>query len=274
MSLLAGSWGQNDFGTISACYATGAAIGNDSPIDGRVGGNNVGGLVGENLGTISACYATGNTTGTSSVGGLVGISSGTIRACYATGTSMGTSNVGGLVGYSNYTISACYATGNATGTGNGVGGLVGINESGTISACYATGDATGGGFDAGGLVGYNFGGTISACYSTGDASGDSDVGGLVGKDDGTVTNSYFDSSVSNRTDSDSYDKTTTQLQTPTAYAGIYANWNIDVDAGLDVGVEDGTIPGDAAADNPWDFGTNLQYPALQVDFDRSIARPL
>ena len=110
---------------------------------------------------------------------------------------------------------------------------------------------------------------ISACYSTGDATGSSDVGGLVGKDDGTVTNSYFDSSVSNRTSSDSYDKTTTELQTPTAYAGIYANWNIDVDNGQLIGVENGTAAGDAAADDSWEFGTDSEYPALQVDFDRN-----
>ena len=125
-------------------------------------------------------------------------------------------------------------------------GSWGLNDSGTISACYATGNATGTGTNVGGLVGSNANG-------------------------GIITNSYFDSSVSNRTDSDPYDKTTTELQTPTAYgtgADIYANWNIDVDNGLDVGVEDGTAIGDAAADDPWDFGTNMQYPALQVDFDR------
>ena len=239
------------------------------------GGKNVGGLVGRNFGasTISACYATGDASGSSLVGGLVGQNlGGTISACYATGNATGTAdNVGGLVGRNSGAISACYATGNASGTRR-VGGLVGANNA-TISACYATGNATGTADNVGGLVGENSGtGTISACYSTGDANGSSDVGGLVGKDDGTVTNSYFDSSVSNRTSSDSYDKTTTELQTPTAYGtamDIYANWNIDVDNGQPIGVENGTATGDAAADDPWEFGTNVQYPALQVDFDRN-----
>ena len=233
--------------TISACYATGAASGD----------YNVGGLVGSSSSTISACYATGDASGSSWVGGLVGSSEGTIRACYATGDATGTaSNVGGLVG-SNFsgTISACYATGDATGTSQSVGGLVG-NSNGIISACYATGDANGASY-VGGLVGYSTG-TISACYATGDASGSSNVGGLVGRNDGgTVTNSYFDSTVSNRTDSDDYAKTTVQLQTPTAYGtamDIYANWNIDVD-------------GDSNSDDPWDFGTASQYPALKVDFN-------
>ena len=208
----------------------------------------------------------GSVTGVENVGGLVGYNSGTISACYATGNTTGTgTNVGGLVGYNSGTISACYATGNTTGTGDNVGGLVGSNF-GTISACYATGDATGTGDNVGGLVGENQS-TIRACYATGDATGSSDVGGLVGSDSGTVTNSYFDSSVSNRTDSDSYDKTTTELQTPTAYAGIYANWNIDVDNGQTIGVEDGTAAGDNTADDPWDFGTDSEYPALRVDFN-------
>ena len=245
----------NNPGTISACYATGNATGT---------AGNVGGLVGYSEGTISACYATGNVSG-SNVGGLVGYSEGTISACYATGDASGTNWVGGLVGYNNgSTISACYATGTATGTGDNVGGLVGWNA-GTISACYATGNASGSS-SVGGLVGRNLA-TISACYATGNASGSSSVGGLVGLNNGTVTNSYFDSTVSNRTDSDDYDKTTTQLQTPIAYAGIYSNWNIDVDDGADAGVDDGTMPGDAAADDLWDFGTASQYPVLKVDFN-------
>ena len=213
----------------------------------------------------------GSLTGSSSVGGLVGSSEGTISACYATGDATGTGgSVGGLVGYNEFgTISACYATGDATGTGGSVGGLVGYHG-GTISACYATGDASGTNW-VGGLVGFNTS-TISACYATGDASGSgSAIGGLVGNNVmGTVTNSYFDSDASNRTDSDDYAKTTTDLQTPTAYGtstDIYANWNIDVDNGLAVGVDDATMAGDATADNPWDFGTGMQYPALRADFN-------
>ena len=219
----------------------------------------------------------GSLTGDDFVGGLVGSSSGTIRACYATGNATGSASVGGLVGWNSSfggTIIACYATGNASGARN-VGGLVGGNY-GTISACYATGNATGTSNYVGGLVGYNdflpsASATISACYATGNASGSRSVGGLVGTNfGGAVTNSYFDSSVSNRPAADSYSKTTTQLQTPTAYgtgADIYANWDIDVDDGLAVGVDDGTAAGDPGTDDPWDFGTNSEYPTLRVDFN-------
>ena len=276
------------FGTISACYATGNATGDDN-VGGLVGDNDgtisacyatgnatgigdyVGGLVGNSEGTISACYATGDVSGRSWVGGLVGQNfGGTISACYATGAAIGSgSAIGGLVGENFGTTSACYATGDASGDDN-VGGLVGDNIGGTISACYARGNATGTGDYVGGLVGYNSS-TIRACYATGNASGTSSVGGLVGSGTGgTVTNSYFDSDASNRPAADSYDKTTVQLQTPTAYGtamDIYANWNIDVDNGQPIGVDDGTAEGDATADDPWDFGTDSEYPALRVDFN-------
>ena len=49
-------------------------------------------------------------------------------------------------------------------------------------------------------------------------------------------------------------QSTLQLQTPTGYTGIYAQWDRDLD-------------GDGSADDPWRFGTDAQYPALAVDFD-------
>ena len=261
----------NNSGTISACYATG-----DATATGQYG--NAGGLVGWNFGgtIISGCYATGTATGFYA-GGLVGLNNGTIRGCYATGTATG-GNAGGLVGLglNNGTIRGCYATGTAIG-GN-AGGLVGENG-GTIRGCYATGTATGS--YAGGLVGEN-GGTISGCYATGNAEAtgrNSRAGGLVGWNYGsdTITNSYFDSDLSGTTQGvgggtiiTGLNKTTAELQSPTAYGtgtALYAAWNIDIDDVLDPGLEDGTAPGDATADDPWDFGTDSQYPALRIDFD-------
>ena len=229
----------------------------------------VGSLVGRNYGTISMCYATGNVTGIRSTGGLVGQNEGTISACYATGTATGTLSVGGLVGTQNSqgTISACYATGTATAYGGNAGGFMGDNY-GSIIACYATGVVTATGTDryAGGLVAENEG-TIRACYATGAATatgtGSTTAGGLVGYSDGPINNSYFDYNVSNRPASDANSKTTAELQTPTVYdddvtsdngSSIYEAWNVDVD-------------GVSGADDPWDFGTDMQYPALKVDFD-------
>ena len=94
-----------------------------------------------------------------------------------------------------------------------------------------------------------------------------------------ISNSYFDTDYSGQTDAIGQDngtatnasgKTAAELRMPTAYGtstDIYSLWNIDVDDGLAVGVDDATMAGDATADDPWDFGTSGQYPALKVDFD-------
>ena len=282
--------GANEGGAIRASYATGDVTGGENHVGGLAGVNKKQGATNA---TISACYATGNVTGSrNNVGGLVGWNADdcTIRACYATGGVTGDDdNVGGLVGWNadEGTIRACYATGNVNGD-LWSGGLAGRNV-GTISACYATGTVTassGSSPRAGGLVGQNtLGGTIRACYATGTVTGGSGssprTGGLVGENTlgGAISNSYFDTDYSSQTNAvgmrhgtviNVEGKTTAELQTPTAYGtgtDIYSLWNIDVDDGLAVGVDDATMAGDASADDPWDFETNSQYPALQVDFD-------
>ena len=78
-------------------------------------------------------------------------------------------------------------------------------------------------------------------------------GGLVGTNEGsgTVTASYWDTTASGRSSSPAgTGKTTTELQTPTGYTGIYANWNVNVD-------------GVTGNDDPWAFGTASQYPILK-----------
>ena len=132
---------------------------------------------------------------------------------------------------------------------------------GDILASYASG-AVRSADSTGGLVGDQQGGAITASYASGAVSS-SDLGvagGLTGNSEGTVTGSYWDTTTSGEasTGGDAVGKSTSQLQTPTAYgsgAEIYANWNINVDQA-------------AGADDPWDFGTGSQYPALKVDFDR------
>ena len=188
------------------------------------GDRGVGGLAGNNLGTITTSYATGSVTGARKyVGGLAGYNDGgTITASYATGSVTGQDHVGGLVGWSKGTITTSYATGSVTGSSQ-VGGLVGWNRS-IVTNSYASGSVTG----------------------TGE-----DVGGLVGEDSiGTVTASYWDTETSGQTTSASgIGKTTSQLQSPTGYTGIYSDWNVDID-------------GNTGGDNPWDFGTASQYPKI------------
>ena len=167
-----------------------------------------------------------------SVGSLAGYSAGTIRTSYATGSVNGTRFVGGLVGGSNGVISTSYST--ATVTGSDIiaaGGLVG-GSSGATSAVknsFATGEVTGTSPSIGGLI-----------------------GNLIGNLDGTtVTTSYWDTQTTGQANSaGGTGKTTSELQSPISYTGIYSTW------------DDEDIDGDTVSDSPWDFGNDDQYPVL------------
>ena len=185
----------------------------------------------ENLGLVNV-----NVTGDGDTSSLVGLASqSTIRACYATGTVTGSQAVGGLVGNFSGTLTAGYArvrvvSTNSIMTNPAVGGLAGgVAFGGTITASYALGRVTGTSVNTmlGGLV------------------------GNIGRGGATVTNSYWDTETTGQSSSDGgTGYTTTQLQTPTGYTGIYANWNVNVD-------------GVTGNDNPWAFGTDSQYPVLR-----------
>ncbi|MCY3913922.1 MAG: cadherin domain-containing protein [Chloroflexi bacterium] len=212
------------------------------------------------LGTSSVVRRVGlravDVTGWNETGGLVADNDGgTIRASYVTGSVAGRWRVGGLVGHNGGgRISASYAASAVTGSNWEIGGLVGWNSGGTITASYATGAVTNQ-HRVAGLVGYNSRGTITASYATGAVRGAGNLGGLVGGSDGTVTASYWDTATSGQTrSSGGTGQTTAELQTPTGYADIYADWNVDVD-------------GVTGNDDPWHFGTAAQYPVLQVDFN-------
>ena len=245
-------------------------------VSGRVSGDRAGGLVGQLSGRASRSHSEAVVTGGSagnrlvSFGGLVSVLTGSVESSYATGSVTGTHNVGGLVGFMDEDgrVSRCYATGDVTVSVTNGGGLIGLNNSGSISACYATGEVSGNGNIAGGLVGLSRNpsdnrGAIVASYARGrvTATG-SRTGGLGGKGGASVTNSYWDVTTSGIADDNNAatgeGKATSELQSPTqtnGYAGIYANWNLDLD-------------GDANTDDdPWDFGTTSEYPALKADFN-------
>jgi hypothetical protein len=171
-------------------YAADAAtIQNVGLVDGSVSGKDyVGGLAGATWGTISNSYNTGSVSGYGFVGGLVGWGGyGAISNSYATGNVTGNSGVGGLMGATRGAISNSYATGNVVGSY--AGGLVGVNV-GSMSNSYATGSVTGSDY-VGGLVGRNIA-SIDTSYSTGVVGGTgSEVGGLIGGNQGKVTNSFW-----------------------------------------------------------------------------------
>ena len=189
----------------------------------------------------------------------MGYNTGFVVLSYATGPVTSDRSAGGLVGWhQSKLIAASYATGPVTSPGSAAGGLVGtigtpFSEA-TVRASYATGSVDGS--TAGGLVGHVYDeGIITASYATGRVAGRSS-GGLVGRNErGTVTNSYWDTRTSGQgSGSPGSGRTTSQLQSPTSYSGIYGSWNVDIDE-------------DDVNDNPWNFGTSSQYPALKADMD-------
>ena len=263
-------------GTITDSYSTGSVAGAGNQVGGLVGtldkgstltgsystatvsggGNQVGGLVGalEKGATVKTSHSTGTVRGGQDVGGLVGINRGAITVSYTTGAVTGAARVGGLTGHAAGAMTVSYSTGVVTGD-KSVGGLVGDMSGGTITASYNTG-AVSASREVGGMVGNMVNGTITASYSLGLVTGTSVVGGLVGSIAlGDITGTYWDTQTSGQSSSArGSGKTTTEFQSPTGYTGIYSGWNVDVDRS-------------SGNDDPWDFGTGMEYPALKADFD-------
>ena len=254
---------------------------------------NLGLLIGINTGAVSGSYADGVITAALTgppsahvpllnVGGLIGSNRGTATASYSAVsiTAAGRSEngrplrsrgqidnlrVGGLTGRNGGEITACYATGAvAVYYGRRVGGLVGRNIN-RITASYATGPVkVHYVLDSGGLAGLSDTrqARIVASYALGllTSSSGGRSGGLVSSqfpDEAQTFDSYWDLSASGQYASDAgAGLTTRELQAPTGYTGIYANWNLSLAAAAAAGAT-------AGEDGPWDFGNERQYPALR-----------
>ena len=223
-SIVGGLAGFVTGGSVINSYATGVVSAGT--------GSYAGGLVGEQTfqndsasPQIINSYARGTVSGGSDsyVGGLIGYGvgggvygepgcsyCGVVVNAFATGLVSAGDNsaVGGLIGNSaNLTITNVYAIGMVKGgADSAVGGLVGNSASDTINNAYATGAISGiGGSVVGCLVGASgtaigTGSTatvISNAYATGTVSGsNSVVGGLVGLNNGAISNAYWDTSTS------------------------------------------------------------------------------
>ncbi len=273
-------------GTLESSYAAGFA---------EVSVERVGGLVGRNNGTITFCHAKGTVISANKyAGGLVGFDRGGVAFSYSGGYVEGIYDIGGLIGETFATVYASYSTATVRGE-NHVGGLVGEIEhyrysnappvGSKIIASYATG-AVYGTEDVGGLIGYSEYDTsntvIIASYSTGPVFGRLPkdpqshrqsikyLGGLIGRNHGAIKASYYDNMTSERRNAIALNfnggaraagKTTSELQAPTGYTGLYAEWNVDLDNA------DGDNNFATGGDDPWDFGTTSQYPVLKTDFN-------
>jgi len=214
------------------------------------GSTNVGGLAGSNRGIVTESDAAGTVSGSTNVGGLVGANElGTVRDSNAMGDVTGDSTVGGLLGTNNGgLVTGSYATGNVTVSGDNAGGLIGWNtdysdwsgvHNATVTNTYATGDVSAKGQNVGGLLGNNTvtdGGqsVINNSYAVGAVSGYASLGGLVGTNNATVENAYWDTETTGLSDSDGgTGLTTSQLKANTSLAFDFGTtW--DVKTGSDV----------------------------------------
>jgi len=166
-----------------------------------------GGIVGHsnNPGLIIECHADVNVSGNYYTGGIAGANS-EISSCSVTGSVEGRYYTGGITGgqSGNSVIHDCYSACFISGSHKAIGGLIGLNYSGSVSRCHSTGAVAGTGRadGVGGLVGTNpvllssdVKGTINQCHSSSDVSGFSNIGGLVGINCGTISDCYTTGSV-------------------------------------------------------------------------------
>ncbi len=212
-----------------------------------------GGLVAVNYegGLIENCHATGD-VGVVRMqgGGLVGQNSGIIRDSYATGRVSVIiedfwsfrDGIGGLVGINVGTVEESYATGDVDSQANpdqpgvGTGGLVGMNG-GFIFDSYAR-NSVRGQLVVGGLVGMNYegfqfgtgepiegGGYIENGFASGVVEGVADFGGLVGLNHTIVINSYWNTEISEITESDGGEGRSTAEMTHPYASNTYVDWD-------------------------------------------------
>ena len=171
-----------------------------------------------------------------SIGGVVGSSWGTIENCSVSGNVSGTVYVGGVVGVQiSGSITGCSSSATVKGTVD-VGGVAGqTNSSATLTACYATGNVIieinpKKNIAGGGLVGMNAGSSLLACYatgnvtSTGSSTGYVHIGGFLGNNYTTVTACYWKN---NHEQGIGYNKKSTKA---TKVDGTGVTWKNAVDA--------------------------------------------
>ena len=182
------------------------------------GGSHIGTLVGNiSGGEVIASYSTERWTAqTPSAGWLGDAIGGEIIASYSAASVRGTYFAGGLVGFISVRggVSASYATGTVRGVsfvGGLAGGMATGNRADAVNASYATGLVFGSRSDVGGLVG---------SYSPRPGVSSSNM----------VSVSYWDTGTTRQSGSvGGLGKITSDLQSPTAYGGIYSAWNVDLD---------------------------------------------
>ncbi len=141
----------------------------------------------KNLGLVSVSIQ-----GNGNVGALAGFSYlGRVDSSYSTGTVRAVNMTGGLVGWNLHgTISSCLSLCAVSGRSH-IGGLAGVNGGRVLNA-YSAGPIRGAN-GIGGLIGENQSGRVETSFSFGMVQGEEHTGGLIGKNrNGRIVDSYWD----------------------------------------------------------------------------------
>jgi hypothetical protein len=164
--------------------------------DGEVAGElALGCLVGGSGGLVAYSESSGTASGNQAVGGLIGDMRGGVYFSRSSAEVSGSRGLGGLVGLNTFgLVQSSYSTGSVVG-GNDLGGLVGMNTDAKVRNSYSTAKVEGDGSNIGGLVGFNSLSEVRNSYAAGAVFGADAVGGLIGRNNGSVRTSYAASRV-------------------------------------------------------------------------------
>ena len=239
-------------------------------------------------GRVSGSYAQIDVTARSQYGGgLIGRGSANavLIESYATGDVYGYGVIGGLAGVFSSTrhneglIAATFASGNVRAGWLSGGGLVGRIYASKLYASYAAGNVTDDYADEptnlGGLVGlaswqggHKYQRATYAIGQVASVAAPEGVGGLHGSDDQKpLLDSYWDTQTTGQTRSAAgLGKTTSELQTPTDYSGIFADWDLHTPQSWRTIADQSWVK---PHDTLWDFGTATQYPILTYCAEKS-----
>ena len=187
----------------------GGSIENSNSLGTISGHQYVGGIVGLNVENGSVINSTSLTTvsGSDIVGGIAGENRETnrndgltsISGSKFSGTVSGYNSIGGIVGENSGDISGTVSLGAVTAIGDNAGGIAGLNWGGNIESS-ATNTTVTASQTVGGLVGWSDGNaSVTNSLAQGNVNGNYAVGGLVGKNNGDISNSIATGNVSELT---------------------------------------------------------------------------
>ena len=147
-------------------------------------------LVGGSGGLVAYSESAGTVSGNQAVGGLIGDVRGGVYFSRSSAEVSGSRGLGGLVGLNTFgLVLSSYSTGQVIG-GNDLGGLVGMNTDAKVRNSFSIAAVEGDGSNIGGLVGFNSLSEVRNSYAAGAVFGGDAVGGLVGRNNGSVRMSY------------------------------------------------------------------------------------